>query len=311
MNKSCIISLALAIALSQSAGVLSAEPSSATALVKPPEIEPAVLTDVPAPLHVANSPLLVKLILDGRTAIQDRLEAVQELGNNLSRSEIDSFYCFLKSHPDSQEKNIAGLRALKNNLINALKDQNSPPAGLTASLIDMFHDRAQDFVIRDYAVQHLTSWYSRSSADSSDAKQRIKNALEEALRENSSIAGTALLGLHRLSSADGSFDGAEIDQTALQMTKASDTSLATRITVIQICAERGLAQALPEIEHFAKARGQTALQISAIAALGQLGNAEDATLLERLESEDDVALRPAITAALKKLPRRLASREHF
>jgi hypothetical protein len=92
---------------------------------------------------------------------------------------------------------------------------------------------------------------------------------------------------------------------------ATETPLAARITAIQICAERGIVQALPEIERFAEAHGQTALQLSAIAALGKLGKTQDTALLERLESRGDVALRPALVAALKRLTPKLASRGSF
>ena len=315
MNKSLLTSLAVAVLSSCGAGVFFAESSNTTTDSPAPvlwmENRPSVSTDLPVPPSAARTLFLLDLILDARADIRDRLEAVQEMGDNLGPSEIDALYCFLKSHPGSREKNVAGLRTLKNNLINALKNQIRPPAGLTATLIDLFHDRAQDFVIRDYAVQHLTTWYSRGAADSQDAKERIQTTLKEAVRENTSIAGTALLGMHRLSSADRSFKGTEIDGSALGMARASDTPLAARITALQICAERGLAQALPEIERFAAARGQTALQISAIAALGKLGNVSDALLLKRLESEGDAALRPAIAAALRQLPRTLAAQETY
>ena len=315
MNQSVVISLALAAILSAGANILRAESSNTTTAISAPllliENRPAVSMDIPAPPPTARTPFLLKLILNPTAGIRDRLEAIRELDDNLDPGQIDALYSFLKSHPDSRETNPSGLRTLKNNVLNALRNQIPPPAGLTATLIDIFHDHAQDFVTRDYAVQHLTSWYSRSTGDSPDAKERIQTTLKEAVRENTSISGTALLGMHRLSSADGSFNRREIDRSALGMAISSDTPLAARITAIQICAERGLGQALPEIERYAGTRGQTALQISAIAALGKLGGAEDALLLEKLESEGDIALRPAIAAALKRLPRTLASRETY
>jgi hypothetical protein len=315
MNQSVVISLALAAILSAGANILRAESSNTTTAISAPllliENRPAVSMDIPAPPPTARTPFLLKLILNPTAGIRDRLEAIRELDDNLDPGQIDALYSFLKSHPDSRETNPSGLRTLKNNVLNALRNQIPPPAGLTATLIDIFHDRAQDFVTRDYAVQHLTSWYSRSAADSPDAKERIQTTLKEAVREKTSISGTALLGLHRLSLSDRSFNGPEIDRSALRMATSSDTPLAARITAIQVCAERGLVQALPEIKRFAGVRGQTALQISAIAALGKLGGAEDALMLQRLENEGDIALRPAIAAALKLLPRTLASRETY
>jgi len=297
MNTTLVTTLALALILSNGTASLRAQSCNTT----------AVMTAPPA----AGSPLLLKVILNPRANIRDRLEAAQFLGEDLGCGEVDTLYCFLKSHPDARENNMAGLHALKNDVINALKDQSTPPAGLTATLIGIYQDRAQDFVTRDYAIQHLTSWCGRGAGDAPDAKERIHAILREATQEHTTIAGTALLGLHRLSLADRSLNRAQIDRRALEMVTMPETAVAARITAVGICAERGVAQALPEIERLAQARGQTALQLSAIAALGKLGKTEDAALLRRLGRGADMALRPAIESALKRLTPALASRESF
>jgi len=314
MNRTLFSSLALALALSKGAVLTYAESSNTTgavsASVQSLRKDVAPMNGTPELPPTDRSPFLLKLILDPQADIRDRLEAVQEVGNSLSRSEIDSMFSFLKNHPDSQEKNMAGLRALKNDVMNALKDQN-PPTGLTTTLINIFHDQAQDFATRDYAIQHLATWYRRSTEDSADAKARIRSILKEASREETSIAGTALLAMHRLSAQDTSFDSADIDQTALRMVISSNTPAPALITALQVCSDRGLLRALPEIEHLAQTRGRTALQISAIAALGKLGTAEDAVLLQKLEREGSAELHPALAAARKRMSWRLAIQEPF
>jgi hypothetical protein len=70
---------------------------------------------------------------------------------------------------------------------------------------------------------------------------------------------------------------------------------------MQVCAERGAVAALPAIQALAQREGATALQISAIAALGRLGGPEQAALLRRLQAQGNQALEPAIDAALRRL----------
>jgi hypothetical protein len=255
------------------------------------------------------------------------------LGQDLSRDQISQLYAFLKAMPGPQGRNLAALNLLKNNIVCRLQDQVHPPAGLSATLIEVYLDRAQDPVARDYALQHLITWHQQGAADAPEAKVRIQSALRQAAQEKTSIAGTALLGLHRINSerqemllggdnlfqsagsllgdglnrfpAGGAINDDEISQAALRMLAATNLPCASRITAIQVCAEREVAQALPAIQTLAQTNGNTALRISAIAALGWLGGPEQAALLQRLEAEQNQALKPAIEGALRRLRSRL------
>src|ERR1700722_8794594 len=106
--------------------------SSAPMPFRSPDSKPVFVVDhfIISPSE-ARSSFLLKLILNPQTDIRDRLEASHSLGGNLKRSEVEALYSFLKNHPDSSERNLPGLRALKNDVINALKKQTCPPAGLT------------------------------------------------------------------------------------------------------------------------------------------------------------------------------------
>ena len=277
----------------------------------------------PADSWVAGFPRSASVIFDGNARITDRLWAVQHLGRALSSEQVSEFYLFLKALPDPQEKNLAGLNVLKNDLVSLLQDQIHPPAGLTGTLIEIYRNPAQDPVARDYALQHLVTWYEQGAADAPAAKFKIQSVLWQAVRENTSIAGTALLGLHRLVASDSRtlplaegdllrsasipLDGGreEISQTALRMLSLAGLPSASRITAIQVCAEREVAEALPAIQALAQTDGSIALRISAIAALGRLGGPEQAALLQQLEAEQNQALKPAIEGALRRLQTKL------
>lgn len=111
--------------------------------------------------------------------------------------------------------------------------------------------------------------------------------------------------MHRLSAIDVAFDKNEINRTALRLAASDSTCVAARITAIQVCAERGLTGILPTVQALAETPGQTALRISAIAALGRLGGEEQAALLRQPEIAENEALRPAVQAALQRLQQKL------
>lgn len=243
-------------------------------------------------------------IFDANASITERLSLANRLSRDLNEQQLTALYGFLRALPSSAEKNLSALNLLKNNLINRLQDQSRVPAGLSDALVEIWRNRSQDSVARDYALQHLVTWSEQGSGDAKDSAVKIKAVLWEAAREDNSLAGTALLGLHRLVGRSGS-DGSAISRTALQLLSSPSKSAASRITAIQICAEREFFQALPAIQTLAANEGNTALRISAIGALGWLGGTEQAVFLQQLQARHDRALNPAIEGALRRLRSRL------
>lgn len=293
-------------------GLAGASPMSPGAVpVQTPSV-PCAIESAPV-LGATHALFSSSPIFDGEAGIPERLSAVTRLGQDLTRDQISLLYAFLESLPGPQERNLAALNLLKNDIASRLQDQIQPPAGLAATLIEVYRNPAQDPVARDYALQHLITWHEQGAADAPDAKARIQVVLRQAAEENTSSAGTALLGLHRLNTgerhttllAEGAINDEAISQAALRMVASADLPCASRITAIQVCAEREVAQALPAIQTLAQAEGSTALRISAIAALGWLGGPEQAALLQRLETEPNQALKPALQGALRRLQARL------
>jgi hypothetical protein len=133
-------------------------------------------------------------------------------------------------------------------------------------MIGIYRNPAQDPVIRDYAIQHLATWYEQGAPDSPDSKEKIRAVFHNAVKEPNGIAGTALLAMHHLSANDAAFDGTEINELALNLARSAN--LATRITAIQVCSERGLKEVLPGIESIPQKPGSLPLRLSAVAVLG-------------------------------------------
>jgi hypothetical protein len=252
----------------------------------------------------------IALIVRCEAGLLDRLWAVHSLPSNLGVLDEEVLYQFLKSRPAPNEATLRGLRFLKNEIFGALQNQADAPPNLTATMIEIYKDQGQDFVTRDYAIQHLVTWYAQGALDSPDARTQIRAILRESVAKNDSIAGTALLGMHRLAKNDPAFTAYEIEDAALKMVQSPEANLASRITAIQVCAERGIAGAAPAIETLAQARGQIALQITAIAALGKLGGPGNLGFLRKTAAENP-ALRPAASSALHQIGNAVASQHPF
>jgi hypothetical protein len=246
------------------------------------------------------SALRLSPIFNPEVQIPDRLNAVHCLGVDLSATEVSALCGFLQQRPGAREKNMLALQLIKNDLLNALMAQKTPPPQLTGVLVEMYRDRQQDFVTRDYAVQHLVTWYELGT-ESPQAKVMACALLTEAAQQETSIAATALLGMHRLAALDPAFKHQEIRQRALEMVRSPGTELAARITAVQICAEEDAVEAVPLIRPLAFGTAPTALRLSAIAALGRLGGNEDFAKLRELERGTVSPLRTAIEEALRQL----------
>jgi HEAT repeat protein len=112
--------------------------------------------------------------------------------------------------------------------------------------------------------------------------------------------------MHNLSAAYPELATPQLAAAALRLAGDVQASELVRITALQVSAGRGVADALPEALKLAEAAPTVPLQISAVAAVGALGTAEQRPLLETLAAGPEPRLRPAAQSALKRLELRLA-----
>ena len=123
----------------------------------------------------------------------ERQEAVGQLGSRLSDEEYKVLLQFLARKPAEEALKPDELDALKNEVVNCLKNQGRNPAELIRQLIVLYQDESQGEVWRDYCVQHLGTLYKAAEgADREAARKLLFQATE--LRQ-SSIPGTALIAI--------------------------------------------------------------------------------------------------------------------
>lgn len=215
----------------------------------------------------------VWLICDSDAEIGVRLDAARTLGNELKTADVRALYDFLKAHPDRSERNLAGLRFLKNEVFGTLIEQTVPPAGLAEAMAVVWADHEQDIVARDYAIQHMAVWYDDNPERKDSDRALIRDVLLRAAHEQSSLAGTALIGLHHVSAFDSDIKSRTVDDLAFQMAASISMPDTARITAVQICAQRRIVAATPVIEHILKDSQNPTLRLSAMSALNTLRGA--------------------------------------
>lgn len=289
----------------------SGRPESQVPTEAAPVVPPATsqtLSRVPPPLDLARVPARVRPVVDVHQEFWSRLATVHGLGKDLKVHELAPLYDFLRTPETGDGKVRGGERVLKNDLLNVLRQQSQVPAGLGRLLVEMSRDPTQDPVMRGYALQHIQAWYSQLADKDfplpapEQERADLRQALWDALKDtDATVAGTALLSLHRLSEVHAEFAPEQIVATALKFSQDEACGPLARSTALQICAERKLEQALPAVLELAQEAGSIPLQISAIAALGSLGGPDQVPFLEQLAAGENERLQGPARAALKQI----------
>jgi HEAT repeat protein len=244
------------------------------------------------------SRLVGVLGLDPTLDFHARLAAIHRLRGPITTEELYALADFVRGSYDTT--NRSENTTLKNDVLDALRELQVGATIIVPVLLDVFRDREQDSVMRDYALQHLVSWYDLADATG------IQPALWDALGERrESLAGTALLGLHRLAMQHEGFDRAQIDVAAVNIFRDKQCGELARITAIQVCAQRQRTEVLSDL--LIQVRGSKSIptRIAAVAALGELGGKAEVAFLVSLARGPSAALQPAVHSALKRLRERL------
>ena len=167
--------------------------------------------------------------------------------------------------------------------------------------IAVFRAHEQAPAILDYCIQHLGAVSER--VEDPAALRDLRECLEEASRETArSYAGTALIALTHVP-APGNADRTFLLARTFALASDPAAHPAARATALQIGAEQGFSGILPHVRALlADSSHPAAPPISALAALGALGDATDLARLDAFASSHPVPrFRPALSAARAKL----------
>lgn len=233
------------------------------------------------------------------TPYKTRIDFVHSLGRDLSAAQVDGLLAYLSAPDPSLRPDREA--ALKNDVWNLLREQTVLPTNLVPTTIAVFRAREQAPAILDYCIQHLGAVALR--VEDAASLRDLRECLEEASRESARpYSGTALIALTHVP-APASPDRTFLLARTLALASDPAAHPAARATALQIGAEQGFSGVLPHVRAIlAEPAHPATLHISALAALGALGDATDLAHLDAFASaHSHPRFRPALEAAHAKL----------
>ena len=244
-------------------------------------------------------------IVCGNGANADRYEARNDALRSIMRSrrltkdDAAALLDYLASTNDAMR--VERVAALKNDVMNLLRRQETPVEGLADALIGMFDGGAHPPAVLDYCVQHLG--LMQGGIRDGALRARVHAVLVKATRrKNMPYAGTALYSL----AADRRATPQQLEELK-RLTLAlcaADANTAARIAAIQLAGERGYGEALPILRKaLSSPRRDAVLDIVAIGSIGLLGDFSDISRLSHfIKCDSRRAL--AAEAAIRRINER-------
>jgi hypothetical protein len=264
----------------------------------------------------ASSAIAIVCGADPTTA--DRYEARNDALRSIARrrdmpeKDVAALIAYLRRADNAMR--IERVAALKNDVMNLLRNQDPPVEGLAETLIVMFEGRGisthnsstpnspthpHPSVVLDYCIQHLGAML-----DELDEKGRLRVRAvlaKAAKRTKQPYAGTALYSLAEDARATPAQE-TDLKRLTLALCKPGVNNIA-RIAAIQLAGERGYAEALPILrETLLGARRDAVLDTVCIGSVGLLGNADDISILSHFSSDSRRAA--AVDAAIQRIKER-------
>jgi hypothetical protein len=238
-----------------------------------------------------------KATADRYVARNDALRSIARR-RDLPEKDVAALVAYLRSKDNAlRPERIA---ALKNDVMNLLRNQEPPPKGLTETLIAMFRSGKHPPAVLDYCIQHLGAMQGEITDDS--LRHRIRETFIFAARQTrQSYAGTALYSLAENKHASQLQEN-ELKRLTISLCKQGSHPVA-RISAIQLAGERGYKEILPILrETLSSSRRDAVLDIVSIGSLGLLGEESDLELLSQFSS--DTRRSVAAEAAMKRIKER-------
>jgi len=180
----------------------------------------------------------------------------------------------------------------------------------------MYNDKSFDTMWRDYCVQFITNYYERRWIYSNSAqtvsetndsetgmkKEAIEAVYWDAIKEiDTTIAGTALLGLTSIARTGADIDRKRIKKAIEDILAEPECGEPTRITALRLAGSLGCDKILLEARIIAQIGETITLRMAAIATIGDLGTSNDIELLESLSADKEPRIRAIAAKSLTKI----------
>jgi hypothetical protein len=276
----------------ETAAVLSRQVSS-------PKSEAGIFALIPETLAVLE-------VRDGYLATLVRLE---RLSRALPAPDCEQLRDWAAGPQPAGITDAAQWASLVNEVFNVLRRQKQA-VDLMDTFAGMIADQGRPSALRAYAVQNLGSWLRHESFQKPEAADLRRQGLEILLTAASGsevFRGTAMNALCDLAmERPGWIDPVRLDELLVRGVLDDRGEMAGRITLLQLAAQRELKAALPTARRVAAdEESRISLRLSAIACLGQIGEACDLELLKTLRTRESSPSASRLQAALEPALARL------
>lgn len=249
---------------------------------------------------VNPTPSLMATISDSGQPWQVRIDHLRkDLQDKCGEPEILALYQLLAQGQPKGEL-PEHWYVIANDLMAQLRLRDPDPQRFSSKMLGLLRDPQQPPVLRDYAVQHLTTWINPRTQEavgatcvagseiSTHVLQSLVSAATDPALEQTSIPGTTLMMIVDLvrSHCSVNCDAAIATlkpwlATALQ--DGSNLATPTRVSAVQAVGVLAPQEFLPILRNIAyQENGQSSLRLPAIAALGQSGDAADLAKLQQI-----------------------------
>lgn len=192
--------------------------------------------------------------------------------------------------------------ALRNDVLNLLRDQKPVPAKLPGLLMDIVRKGRHGATLIDYAIQHLGALQHDLTDEEAGRVQEVLFAAASGIGKP--YAGTALYALadaRRLSAAES--------ERLRRLTVAACSSRANqlaRLSALQLAGQRGYREVLPDVRAVLTGdRRDAVADTVAVGTLGLLGEASDIELIESVAARDGSRLAVPCAAAVERIKGRM------
>ena len=236
--------------------------------------------------------------IDNDKSYGSRIYDVSRLSRNLSDRELTALLYFMHKKAGDDVLPPLEFNAVKNDVATAIMNQERNCGEFAPHLIAMYYDKSFDDVWRDYCVQFLGQCYGKIEIP--QQREIVRNLFSDALKDRGGIPGAALIAMSGLAD-NPEFGRGKIAEEAYALFIAGKTDDMIKATAMQVCAKLKKREILPLARELIRTSKNVPLKMSAVAAVGAMGDNSDLDTLRSLAKNSDVRMRTASKAALKKM----------
>jgi hypothetical protein len=169
-------------------------------------------------------------------------------------------------------------RAVLNEVMIRLRRMEDAGSTLEDVLMGVASDPKRDPGVREYAVQQLLLWYSKT-----ERKTKVEAYLWKCT-EDSVVSSSAILQLHHLGMNTKEALLHPLSPVVLKALARRNLRNSDQITLLLVAAESGIADALPFARDWAESSSDRLVLQAALTAIGKLGGPADLEFVNGLES---------------------------